>query len=172
MIFKARGDSPWRITASGKPGPLRVPLLMPELEFDFAALKAANDLRRFIEADLGQPHKGGRWPCPIHNGEGANFAVERSEVEVLDLRRVGRPDRLRDASRKLLQRRSGVETRPHEDVRQETTRSTPRAEDRHQQADDEAEPDANTSGTAPRSPPECPKRPGVANDTHRNHRAI
>lgn len=43
---------------------------------DFDLIRRAVNLRRFVEADLGPPLRHGRWACPIHGGEGPNFAVE------------------------------------------------------------------------------------------------
>src|SRR5690348_6473979 len=49
---------------------------VPDLDrVNFAALKKSIKVRKFVELDLGEPGKGGRWPCPIHGGEGYNFAA-------------------------------------------------------------------------------------------------
>ena len=48
----------------------------PDIEPDYDALRSSIGLRRFVENDLGQPEKGGRWPCPIHGGESPNFSVD------------------------------------------------------------------------------------------------
>src|SRR4051794_35891480 len=43
---------------------------------DFEAIRATVDLRQVIEAELGPPLRHHRWPCPIHRGDGPNFAIE------------------------------------------------------------------------------------------------
>jgi DNA primase len=47
----------------------------PAGSIDFAAIRQAVDLKRFVQDTLGPPLKGGRWKCPVHGGEGPNFAV-------------------------------------------------------------------------------------------------
>jgi DNA primase len=42
---------------------------------DFETIRRTVSLRRLVEDDLGPPMKGGRWKCPLHGGEGPNFAV-------------------------------------------------------------------------------------------------
>ncbi len=60
-------------TATNKGG-FRVPVDI-DTETDYDALRRSVDLRRFVEQSLGQPLKGGRWPCPVHKGDSPNFAV-------------------------------------------------------------------------------------------------
>ena len=43
---------------------------------DFAAIRAAVDLTRYVTGDVGEPGRGGRWQCPLHDGEGLNFSVK------------------------------------------------------------------------------------------------
>jgi hypothetical protein len=49
---------------------------MNTLKLAIAAIRQSVDLRRVVEDDLGAPIRGGRWACPIHGGDGPNFAVD------------------------------------------------------------------------------------------------
>jgi DNA primase len=42
---------------------------------DFDAIRRTVDLRRFVVDAFGPAGRNRRWPCPIHHGDGPNFAV-------------------------------------------------------------------------------------------------
>jgi hypothetical protein len=46
------------------------------IEVNWAGLRRSIDLGRFFDAELGPPLKGRRWACPVHDGQGPNFAVK------------------------------------------------------------------------------------------------